>query len=135
MRDDDATIGALKRAVRALCLDKGWGVDGEQNPQHVAMAMTVEMAELLENFQWLEPDGVRALWDGKDPDRRERIAGEFADVMMYALQLAFTLDIDVADEIERKIAAVRGRSEGYYEEKRRMRDQFERDHRRVAEES
>ncbi len=134
MRDDEATIGALKEAVRALCLDKGWGEDGEQNPQHVAMAMTVEMAELLENFQWLEPEAVRALWDGKDPARRARIAGEFADVMMYALQLAFTLDIDIAGEIERKIEAVRGRSDTYYEDKRRMRDAFEADQRRKASE-
>ncbi len=134
MRDDEATLSQLKEAVRALCLDKGWGEDGEQNPQHVAMAMTVEMSELLENFQWLEPEGVRALWEGKDPARRERVAGEFADVMMYGLQLAYSLDIDIAAEVEKKIAAVRGRSDTYYEDKRRMRERFELDQRRKASE-
>lgn len=42
-----------------MCRRKGWGDEnGVQNPQHVAMAMTVEMSELLEHFQWLDPADV-----------------------------------------------------------------------------
>ena len=106
MNDANATIAQLKEAVHALCLRKGWGVDGVQNPQHVAMAMTVEMSELLEHFQWLEPEDVRRLMDGGDPERCAMIAEEFADVMMYGLQLARTLGIDVAEQILRKIDIV-----------------------------
>ena len=47
LHDDTTTISQLKEAIYALCLEKGWGVDGVQNPQQVAMAMTVEMSELL----------------------------------------------------------------------------------------
>ena len=53
MNDSNTTINQLKEAVHALCIRKGWGVEGVQNPQHVAMAMTVEMSELLEHFQRL----------------------------------------------------------------------------------
>ena len=106
MNDSNTGIAQLKELVHALCLRKGWGNDGVQNPQHVAMAMTVEMSELLEHFQWLDPDGVQKLLDGKDEKRKQKIAEEYADVMMYGLQLMWSLNIDVAHEIERKIDIV-----------------------------
>lgn len=109
MNDLDTTVSALKDEVYELCLRKGWGVDGVQNPQHVAMAMTVEMSELLEHFQWLCEDQVQALLRGEDPERVEKIAEEFADVMMYGLQLTRTLGIDITQAILRKIEIVNGR--------------------------
>ncbi len=91
----------------ALCREKHWGNEnGIQNPQHVAMAMTVEMSELLEHFQWLNPEDVQKLVDGGDEKRKSMIAEEFADVMMYGLQLMYSLNIDVAGEIEHKIEKV-----------------------------
>ena len=105
--DDVTTVKELKDAVHEMCLKKGWGGEtGVQNPQHVAMAMTVEMSELLEHFQWLNPDDVQKLLDGKDEIRKQKIAEEYADVMMYGLQLMRCLNIDVAHEIERKIDIV-----------------------------
>ena len=125
MRDEDTTVLALKEATRDMCREKGWGDNGEQNPQNVAMAMTVEMAELLEHFQWLRPEEVRALWEGRDSERKMKIAEEFADVMLYGLQLAYVLDFDISAEIGKKIARVLRRPESYYDEKRAMRDAFE----------
>lgn len=106
MNDSNTTISALKEQVHQLCLRKGWGVEGVQNPQHVAMAMTVEMSELLEHFQWLDPADVTDLMEGRDPERVQMIAEEFADVMMYGLQLARTLGIDVTEQVLRKINIV-----------------------------
>ncbi len=107
VNDTDTPIAALKREILALCRRKGWGdARGVQNPQHVAMAMTVEMSELLEHFQWLNPPDVERLLAGDDPDRTALIAEEFADVMMYALQLADALNIDVTREVLRKIDIV-----------------------------
>ena len=106
MNDSNTNINQLKEAVHALCIRKGWGVEGVQNPQHVAMAMTVEMSELLEHFQWLNPEDIQKLLDGKDEKRKQKIAEEYADVMMYGLQLMRCLKIDVAHEIERKIDIV-----------------------------
>ena len=106
MNDNNTTIAELKEQVHRLCLRKGWGVEGVQNPQHVAMAMTVEMSELLEHFQWLNPEDVDALMEGRDNDRRAMIAEEFADVMMYGLQLTRTLGIDITQQVMRKIDIV-----------------------------
>ena len=106
MNDCDTTISALKEQVHQLCLRKGWGVEGVQDPQHVAMAMTVEMSELLEHFQWLDHADVVALMEGRDPERVALIAEEFADVMMYGLQLTRTLGIDITQQVLRKIDIV-----------------------------
>lgn len=118
MNDANTTISDLKEAVHQLCLRKGWGVEGVQNPQHVAMAMTVEMSELLEHFQWLNPEDVDALLAGRDPQRTAQIAEEFADVMMYGLQLARTLGIDVTEQVLRKIDIVDHRPPKNYDPKR-----------------
>lgn len=104
--DSNTTIAELKQCVHELCLRKGWGVDGVQDPQHVAMAMTVEMSELLEHFQWLSHADVQALMHGEDPERTALIAEEFADVMMYGMQLTRTLGIDVTQQVLRKIDIV-----------------------------
>ena len=106
VNDRETTVSQLKEAVHQLCLRKGWGVNGVQNPQQVAMAMTVEMSELLEHFQWMNPDDVHALMNGENPEKTALIAEEFADIMMYGMQLARTLGIDVAAQIERKIDIV-----------------------------
>ena len=74
MNDGNASLNELKERVHALCLRKGWGVDGVQNPQQVAMAMTVEMSELLEHFQWMNEADVRALVNGENPDEVAAIA-------------------------------------------------------------
>ncbi|MBE5808849.1 MAG: nucleotide pyrophosphohydrolase [Clostridiales bacterium] len=113
MTDEKTTISELKEAVLALCRRKGWGDDGIQDPQHVAMAMTVEMSELLEHFQWLDHEDVVKLMQGGDPERVKLIAEEFADVMMYGLQLTYTLGIDVSAQIERKIGIVDNRPADY----------------------
>ena len=118
MNDTNTTLSQLKEAVHQLCLRKGWGVEGVQNPQHVAMAMTVEMSELLEHFQWLNPEDVDALMAGRDPERVALIAEEFADVMMYGLQLARTLGIDVTEQVLRKIDIVDHRPPKPYNPKR-----------------
>ena len=113
MTDRETTINDCKEAVLALCRRKGWGDNGVQDPQHVAMAMTVEMSELLEHFQWLNRDDVVKLMRGDDPERTALIAEEFADVMMYGMQLAYTLGIDVSAQIERKIGIVDNRPADY----------------------
>ncbi len=116
--DNLTNLSELKQLVHELCLRKGWGVNGVQNPQQVAMAMTVEMSELLEHFQWLNPEDVQKLMRGDDPDRCAMIAEEFADVMMYGLQLARTLNIDITQQILRKIDIVDHRPPKAYDPKR-----------------
>lgn len=116
--DGNTTIRELKQQVHELCLRKGWGVEGVQDPQHVAMAMTVEMSELLEHFQWMNTPEVEGLMRGEDPERCALIAEEFADVMMYGLQLTRTLGIDITQQVMRKIDIVDHRPPKKYDPNR-----------------
>lgn len=111
MNDHNTSLSELTERILALCVEKGWGDEcGIQNPQHVAMAMTVEMSELLEHFQWLSDGQVQELLRGGDRERVAQIGEEFADVMMYGLQLMNALRIDVTGEVLRKIEIVRQRN-------------------------
>lgn len=68
-------------------------------PKNLAMALTVEAAELAEHFQWLEGEASRNL----PPDRRAQIAEELADVQIYLIRLADELGIDLEQAVEAKI--------------------------------
>ncbi|MBT8329016.1 MAG: nucleotide pyrophosphohydrolase [Desulfofustis sp.] len=68
-------------------------------PKNLAMALSVECAELLEIFQWMTPD--QSLY----PDRQTRthLKEEIGDVMIYLSLLASTLGIDPLDAALKKM--------------------------------
>ena len=76
--------------------------DWEQfhSPKNLASALSVEAGELLEHFMWLSEAQSRTL----SPDKREEVAGEMADVLLYLIQLGTSLDVDLVDAAQRKIA-------------------------------
>lgn len=109
--DEKTTLAELKEAVLQMARYRGWGDEnGIQNPQQMAMAMSVEMGEMLEHFAWLDADGVQRLLAGDMPKRREHIAEEFADVLIYGLQVMNALHVDIADAVLSKVDIVRQRA-------------------------
>jgi NTP pyrophosphatase (non-canonical NTP hydrolase) len=81
----------LKRALRAFARARGW--ERYHQPKNLAMAMSVEAAELVEIFQWLTPAQARAL----PPEKRRHLEEEIADVFLYLLRLADFYGVDVAE--------------------------------------
>ena len=75
--------------------------DWEQfhSPKNLASALSVEAAELLEHFQWLTEAQSRSL----APEKRAEVGAEMADVLLYLLQLADKLGIDLIDAARRKM--------------------------------
>jgi NTP pyrophosphatase (non-canonical NTP hydrolase) len=69
------------------------------SPKNLAMALIVEAAELLEEFQW---QTVEESHD-PEPDRRQRIEAEMADVLIYLVRLADKLDVDLPDAVQAKL--------------------------------
>jgi NTP pyrophosphatase (non-canonical NTP hydrolase) len=69
------------------------------SPKNLASALSVEAAELLEHFQWLTEAQSRSL----DPEKRDEVGAEMADVFLYLLQLADKLHIDLVDAARRKM--------------------------------
>jgi len=76
--------------------------DWEQfhSPKNLAMALAGEAGELLEHFQWLSEAQSKEL----APDKREAVALELADILIYLVRLGERLDVDVLDAAYRKMA-------------------------------
>lgn len=69
-------------------------------PADMAKSIMIEGAELLELFQWKNHtvEEIHA-----NPELKLNIQKEIADVIIYAIELAIHLDIDVSEAIEMKI--------------------------------
>jgi len=91
-------LDTLRDRLRAFALARDWGPF--HSPKNLACALSVEAAELLEPFQWMTEDQSRA----PDDATRDRIADEAADVLLYLIQLADRLDIDLLQAAHRKMA-------------------------------
>jgi predicted RNase H-like nuclease/NTP pyrophosphatase (non-canonical NTP hydrolase) len=79
-----------RRRIRDFAEEREWGQF--HDPKNLAMALSVEVAELVEIFQWMTPDEARTVMTG---DRRQDVVDEVADVMTYLLRLADVLDLDL----------------------------------------
>jgi NTP pyrophosphatase (non-canonical NTP hydrolase) len=90
-------VEALQSALREFARAREWGQF--HSPKNLASALSVESAELLEHFQWLTEEQSRNL----SPGKRDEIAEEIADVLIYAMQLADKLGIDLLDAAWKKL--------------------------------
>lgn len=89
---------SLQRRLAAFAAARDW--DQFHSPKNLAMALSVEAAELVEEFQWLTEAQSKNL----DADRRERVRLELADVFIYVLRPADKLGVDLASAADDKIA-------------------------------
>lgn len=87
----------MQAAQHAFAEERDWGQF--HTPKNLAAALSVEAAELLEHFQWLTPEQSAALSDRQ----RVEVGEEIADVLLYLLQLAGKLHIDVMEAAWRKL--------------------------------
>lgn len=69
------------------------------SPKNLAMALTGELGELVEHFQWLSCEESDAL----DAATLDEVRRELADVQIYLMLLASRLDIDLMDAVSKKI--------------------------------
>ena len=70
------------------------------SPKNLAMAASVEMAELVEIFQWLSEDQSRQL-----PAEKLAHAGqEVGDIVLYLVLLCAELGLDMNEVVRNKLA-------------------------------
>jgi NTP pyrophosphatase (non-canonical NTP hydrolase) len=94
----DATLQSLTQALRRFAAERDW--EQFHSPKNLAAALTVEAAELLEHFQWLTEEQSRNL----PAEKRAAVGQEIADVLLYLLQIADKLQIDVIAAATEKLA-------------------------------
>ncbi len=83
-------LDRLRQHLQAFVAEREW--EKFHTPKNLVMALTGEVGELNELFQWLTPEESARIVD--DPTRREQVADEIADVLVYCFRLADVLGID-----------------------------------------
>ena len=79
----------LIAALRKFVSERNW--QQFHTPENLAKSISIEAAELLELFQWAEPQDVSEVQD------------ELADVITYCLLLADKYDLDVEKIVLEKL--------------------------------
>lgn len=106
----------LRQKLREFAKARDW--DQFHSPKNLAMALSVEVAELVEHFQWLTQEQSYVA----DPEKREAIREEIGDILIYLVRLADKLGIDPLEAARDKVAvnerkypadAVRGSAKKY----------------------
>lgn len=69
------------------------------NPKDMALSISIEAAELLEHFQWKNATEC----EDHVQTNRELVADEMADVAIYLFELADLLEMDLGQEMLRKL--------------------------------
>jgi dCTP diphosphatase len=109
-------LNDLKSALRAFARERDW--DQFHAPKNLAMAIAIEAAELMEEFQWLTPEASAQL----PAEKLAAVRLEMADVLLYLVRLADKLDIDLLEAAADKLVInaqkypaekVRGKSAKY----------------------
>jgi dCTP diphosphatase len=88
----------LQKQIRQFVLERDW--QQFHSPKNLACALSVEAAELLENFQWMSESDSREL----TPEQRQAVRGEIADVFIYLVQMADSLEVDLIAAANDKLA-------------------------------
>jgi NTP pyrophosphatase (non-canonical NTP hydrolase) len=93
-------VSALERTLARFCAERGW--QQYHSPKNLAMALTGEVGELVEIFQWMSETESHAA--GADPRTAEAVRDELADVLIYLVELAAALGVDLDEAVRQKLA-------------------------------
>ncbi|MGM0432405.1 MAG: nucleotide pyrophosphohydrolase [Spirochaetota bacterium] len=89
----------VQQLIQKFVTDRQW--ERYHTPKNVAIALSVEVSELLEIFQWKTDQEVSDI--DKNSDTFVKIKEEFADSMIYLLRFADLLDIDAEEVVLEKL--------------------------------
>ena len=116
MSDNQTTLQDLKEKMADFVRERDW--EQFHTPKNLSMSIAIEAGELMEHFQWLTVEQSKNL----SPAALHDIGEELADIVIYALSLANTLGLDMADTVLAKMEKnirkypsdqVRGKSHKY----------------------
>jgi dCTP diphosphatase len=90
-------LNHLSKCLQQFADERDWAQF--HSPKNLAMALTVETAELLEHFQWMT-EGESAK---PTPEKLKQIQEEIGDVLIYLTRFADKLGIDPLDAAYKKL--------------------------------
>ena len=109
---------SLIEDIRKFAKQRDW--EKFHTPKNLAMALSVEVAEIVEIFQWLtQEEGIRL-----SGDKLQDLTNEIGDVMIYLTALSDKFGIDPIEAAKKKmiindkkypVELVKGKSKKYSE--------------------
>lgn len=94
-------VAGATQALRQFAKERDW--QQFHSPKNLVMALSGEVGELTEVFQWMsEADSHRA---ATAPATANAVRDELADVALYLIRLADVLGVDLNAAITHKLAA------------------------------
>ncbi|MFJ4892518.1 MULTISPECIES: nucleotide pyrophosphohydrolase [unclassified Streptomyces] len=92
-------VATLQRRLADFAAARNW--QPYHTPKNLVSALSVEVSELAEIFQWLTPEESAQVME--DADRAHRVRDEVADVLAYLLQFCEVLGVDPLAALDAKI--------------------------------
>ena len=80
----------LKPAIKEFIRERDW--EQYHAPKNLAMALSAEVAEIVEIFQW------KKLEDQLSEEEQEALRQEIGDMLIYLIELADKFEIDIEDK-------------------------------------
>lgn len=93
-------INELTNRLKSFSAARNW--EQFHSPKNLVMALSGEVGELTEHFQWLTEEQSYLV---NDPESLEEVKEELADVLLYLLQLSDKLGVDIIKSASKKIDA------------------------------
>jgi len=94
-------IDGAAQALRQFAEERDW--QQFHSPKNLVMALSGEVGELTEIFQWMtEADSHAA---ASSPKTAKAVRDELADVALYLIRLADALGVDLNEAVANKLAS------------------------------
>lgn len=97
--DNKINIEQLKELVKKFCDDRDW--EQFHNPKDLAIGLSTESNELLSLFRFKDTNDMEEILS--NPQKKEDIEDETADIFFFLLRFAQMYNIDLSKALEKKV--------------------------------
>lgn len=93
-------VTELETVLQTFADERDW--QPYHSPKNLAMALTGEVGELVELFQWRTEAQSHLV--ASDPSTAQAVRDELADVLLYLVRLSSVLGVDLNEAVVHKLA-------------------------------
>ena len=90
MSKENLNLDIIKEKLKQFSKERDW--EQYHSPKNIAMALSVEVAELVEIFQWSNDGGIKEV---ENEQTRKEIEEEIADIFNYLIKFVDLMDLDL----------------------------------------
>jgi len=84
----------INQKIKGFVKARNW--EQFHSPKNLSMALSVEVSELVEIFQWLKESDLKKV-------NKEKVADEIADIFFYLVRISQKMNIDIEKSFHKKM--------------------------------